>query len=133
MYTQRLESITCFINIKIGLLRYLLLRNKVAKETDVVDIHTMFGLLYMAGVMRVCHMNIDDFQCCQTCGFLRKPANFENFPPKSADFLRIFDSLSKFFWTFLLNCLHVPGWQGGKQTRSLLEKITKFTYLLIYQ
>ncbi len=30
-----------------------------------------------------------NMQCCQTCGFLRKPADFENFPHKSVDFLRI--------------------------------------------
>ncbi len=38
-------------------------------------------------------------QCCQTYGFLRKPADFENFPHKSADFafLRIFDNFERIF------------------------------------
>ncbi len=44
-------------------------------------------------------------------------------------FLQIFCGyliiLSEFFWSFLLNCLYMPGWQGGKQTRPLLEKSAK--------
>ncbi len=56
-----LESITDFPNIKIGLVRYLFQHDKDAKETDVIEIRTLFGLLYMAGMMCVLRMNIDDF------------------------------------------------------------------------
>ncbi len=61
-----LESITDFTNIKMGLLRYLFQGDRDTKEMDVVEMCTLFGLLYMAGIMHAPHMNIDDF--CQTDG-----------------------------------------------------------------
>ncbi len=56
-----LESITEFTNMKIGLLRYLFQCNRDAKETDVVEIHVLFDLHYMAGMTHASFMNIIDF------------------------------------------------------------------------
>ncbi len=47
-----LESITDFTNYKIGLLPYLFQFNKDAKEIDIIEIRTEFGLLYMTDLMR---------------------------------------------------------------------------------
>ncbi len=56
-----LESITDFINIKIGLIRYIFQRDRNAKEMDVVEIWVLFVLLRIAGMMHPSYMDINDF------------------------------------------------------------------------
>ncbi len=51
-----LESITDFTNIKICLLCYLFLCDGDAKETYIIEIHALFGLLYMAGMIWASHI-----------------------------------------------------------------------------
>ncbi len=55
------ESIIDFTSIRMDLLGYLFQRDRDTKETDVMEIRALFGLLYMAGKMCVSCMNIDDF------------------------------------------------------------------------
>ncbi len=55
-----LESFTDFTTIKIGLRHYLFQSDIDTKETD-IEIHTLFAFLYMAGMKRASHMNIDVF------------------------------------------------------------------------
>ncbi len=49
--------------------------------------------------LQLLFVNID--QCCQTYGFLRKSADFEDFPHKSADFLQIIDNFERNFLDIL--------------------------------
>lgn len=57
---EMLDNITHYTNIQIAKVRPNFIRERDAADTKVSEIKAVIGILYMAGVLKVSHLNISD-------------------------------------------------------------------------